>query len=159
MNPDKEPDMREVLLTDMRCQVECSHVATMPIPLYERMKAAINATSELETALQELGQRYFNMTKLADKALIAKSTLPATIQGDIAVVREALEECVSALDYYNQTQDTAFDKAKETLTRLMAYVEYLTEHLKRDLLEYLAKELIKKEKQLRGIQPKGQNDE
>jgi len=33
---------REKLLTDMRCQVEYTHVATMPIPLYERMKAALN---------------------------------------------------------------------------------------------------------------------
>lgn len=32
------------LLTDMRCQVEYTHVATMPIPLYERIKQALSNT-------------------------------------------------------------------------------------------------------------------
>lgn len=31
----------EQLLTDMRMEVIWSHVATMPIPLYERMKEAL----------------------------------------------------------------------------------------------------------------------
>lgn len=35
------------LLRAMRCNVVCSHVATMPIPLYERMKAALLATGEV----------------------------------------------------------------------------------------------------------------
>lgn len=36
----------EWLLHDMRMQVVCSHVATMPIPLYERIKAALQPRTE-----------------------------------------------------------------------------------------------------------------
>src|SRR6185312_14628461 len=37
------------LLTDMRIQVECSHVATMPIPLYLRIKETITDMGERHT--------------------------------------------------------------------------------------------------------------
>lgn len=39
----------ENLLRAMRCNVVCTDVATMPIPLYERMKRHIQETAPLET--------------------------------------------------------------------------------------------------------------
>lgn len=45
------PDMKE-LLTDMRMEVVLSHVATMPIPLYERMKDVVNQANQTQQLLE-----------------------------------------------------------------------------------------------------------
>lgn len=41
------------LLTDMRCDVVWTDKATMPIPLYERMKEAIKQIESLTSQLKE----------------------------------------------------------------------------------------------------------
>jgi hypothetical protein len=45
------------LLTEMRSEVILTHVATMPIPLYERMKEAIKQLTATQQALDEADRR------------------------------------------------------------------------------------------------------
>lgn len=65
------------LLRDMRCQVEFTHVATMPIPLYERMKAAIAAMPAEKEAGDRIG---------------ITDSIPSAPQVDIEIAAKAMQK-------------------------------------------------------------------